>query len=155
MGYYTEIIFGARLKMTTPKNIIDTLRYVANYGLETIASPTNLESEDPVVAVENKLIEEYDLWSVMRGSSYYFGVCEAVTKMFYDNTTKEWILSVRANCRSAGRLERFTEWLRPYVKYGMGDSDIFSIITTEDGYPIMYGLRGTFSTIAIPRDEQE
>ena len=50
MGYYTEIIFGARLRKDTPKNIIDTLRYVANAGtVDGISSDNNIESDDPIV----------------------------------------------------------------------------------------------------------
>ena len=50
MGTYTEIIFGARLKSSTPKNIIDTLRFVAN------GPKQDIHEEDPVVVYDKELI---------------------------------------------------------------------------------------------------
>ena len=155
MGYYTEIIFGATLKKSTPKNIIDTLRYVANSGNEDeIKTLRNIESEDPIVAVDHELIDKYDLWAVMKSCSYYFGVSSPVSKMWYDKIGKEWVLSFRANCKNGDRrLERFTDWILPYIDSGMGGYDIYSIICTEDGEPIFYGKYGAFTTLKVNKDD--
>ena len=55
MGTYTEIIFGARLKKSTPKNIIDTLRFVAN------GPKQDINEEDPVIVYDKELIIKYNL----------------------------------------------------------------------------------------------
>lgn len=146
MGYYTEIIFGARLKKETPKNIIDTLRYVAN------GPNQNVDEEDPVIVYDKNLIEEYDLYRVMRCASYYFGVCDPVSKMWFDKTAGMWVLSFRSNCKNGyvnddddcGCLEKFTKWIKPYIRSGSGGADIYSIITTEDGIPRMYGVYNNY-----------
>lgn len=159
MGYYTEIIFGARLKRDTPKNIIDTLRYVANGKID---DEKNLEAEDPVIAVDHELIDKHELYSVMRSASYYFGVCDPVSKMWYDKTAGEWVLSFRSNCKNrylteyltdengeptTQCLQGFVKWMKPYIKSGTGGLDIYAIITTEDGEPVLYGTHGTFMTL--------
>lgn len=153
MSYYTEIIFGARLKKDTPKNIIDTLRYVANAGTtDSISSDNNIESDDPIVAVDNKLIEDYELWNVICGCSYYFGISEPVHRMWKEDD--EWRLSIRANCKNyTGRLEKFVEWIRPYVCQGSGGPEIFAIICGEDSEPVMYGLHGTYTTLKINKED--
>ena len=165
VGYYTEIIFGARLKKDTPKNIIDTLRYVSNGGYRSKDEDDNIISNDPIVIVDKKLIEEYDLWAVMHSGSYYFGVSSPVSKMWYDTVSNEWTLSFRSNCKNRFKtvaeptsddeqiLQRFVKFIKPYVKKGSGDGDIYAIITTEDGEPNLYGLRHNYTTLRV--DEKD
>ena len=144
MGTYTEIIFGARLKKSTPKNIIDTLRFVANGPTQTI------HEEDPVIVYDKELIEKYNLYYVMRSASYYFGVCEPVSKMWFNEIAGEWVLSFRANCKNYdGKLEEFVEWIKPYIKSGTGYEDIYAIITVEEGRPIMYGKHANYKAVEL------
>lgn len=135
MGTYTEIIFGARLKKSTPKNIIDTLRFVAN------GPKQDINEEDPVIVYDKELIVKYHLYSVMRSASYYFGVCGPVSKMWFDKISGEWVLSFRANCKNYdSQLEEFVKWIKPYIRSGTGEGDIYAIITPEENTPMMYGL---------------
>lgn len=139
MGYYTEINFGASLRSDTPKNIIDTLRYIANRDTE---SDKNLESDDPVLIADENLIEKYHLWSVMRSCSYYFGISDSISKMWYSNCgfNGYWMISFRSSCKNYDRrLEKFVEWIRPYIDKGSGGKNIYAIITPEDGMPVLYG----------------
>ena len=148
MGTYTEIIFGARLKKSTPKNIIDTLRFVAN------GPKQDIHEEDPVIVYDNKLIEKYQLYSVMRGASYYFGVCGPVSKMWFDKISGEWVLSFRANCKNYdSQLEEFVKWIKPYIRSGTGEGDIYAIITLEENTPMMYGLYANYKAVKLKDNE--
>lgn len=144
MGTYTEIIFGARLKKSTPKNIIDTLRFVAN------GPKQDIHEEDPVIVYDNELIEKYQLYSVMRGASYYFGVCNPVSKMWFDKISGVWVLSFRANCKNYdSQLEEFVKWIKPYIRSGTGEGDIYAIITLEENTPMMYGLYANYKAVEL------
>lgn len=146
MGYYTEINFGARLKENTPKIIIDTLRYAADRG--KVECDKNLESDDPVLIADENLMETYNLWNIMHSCSYYFGISDSISKMWYDSCGKFWMLSFRANCKNYdGRLEKFVEWIKPYVDTGSGRNDIYAIITPEDSIPVLYGTHGTYEAV--------
>lgn len=148
MGTYTEIIFGARLRKDTPKNIIDTLRFVAN------GPKQDIHEEDPVVVYDKQLLEEYDLYKVMKCSSYYFGVCEPLSKMWYDDTSRSWVLSFRSNCKNySGCLEKFVNWIKPYVRSGTGEGEIFAIITIEENPPMMYGMYGNYKAVELKDGE--
>ena len=148
MGTYTEIIFGARLKSSTPKNIIDTLRFVAN------GPKQDIHEEDPVVVYDKELIEKYNLYDVMRSASYYFGVCEPVSKMWFDKTAGEWVLSFRSNCKNYNdQLEEFVKWIKPYIRSGTGDGEIYAIITVEESTPVMYGMYANYKAVKLKDNE--
>ena len=59
MGMYTELIFGAELKIDTPELVIDSLKYILG---ETRERP------------ECFPLPEGNSEGLFRGSSYYFGV---------------------------------------------------------------------------------
>jgi len=144
MGTYTEIVFGARLAPSTPKNVIDTLRYAAG---ENMYSDKNLNSDDPVVVVDNDLLNEYDISSIVRaGGSYYYGVLYSTPTMFYNDITRSWILSFRGNCKNYNRrIEKFLEWISQYVIQGSGEGEIYATVYHEEGVPEVYSLRGTYT----------
>lgn len=148
MGTYTEIIFGARLKSSTPKNIIDTLRFVAN------GPKQDIHEEDPVVVYDKELVEKYNLYDVMRCASYYFGVCEPVSKMWFDKIAGEWVLSFRSNCKNYNdQLEEFVKWIKPYIRSGTGDGEIYAIITIEESTPVMYGMYANYKAVKLKDNE--
>ena len=148
MGTCTEIIFGARLKSSTPKNIIDTLRFVAN------GPKQDIHEEDPVIVYDNELIEKYNLYSVMRSASYCFGVCEPVSKMRFDKIAGEWVLFFRSNCKNySDQLEKFVRWIKPYIRAGTGDGEIYAIITVEESAPVMYGMYANYKAVELKDNE--
>ncbi len=122
---YTELIFGASFEKTTPKEIIETLRYMVG----DTEKPGNL-------AFDSKR-------NPLQGGSYYFGVSSSATKMYYDNITKCWILSSRANLKNYDDdIEKFLKWIKPYIKNGSGSREMYAIIIHEEqSEPTIYYLR--------------
>lgn len=121
---YTELIFGASLKTDTPKEVIDTLRYMVG----DIEQPEKLAFDSN----RNPLI----------GGSHHFGVISGATKMYYNDTAKCWVLSSRANIKNYDSdIETFLEWIKPFVDSGSGDRDMYAItIYEEQSEPTIYYL---------------
>lgn len=124
MGMYTELIFGASLKTDTPKEVIDTLRYMVG----DIDKPEKLAFDSD----RNPL----------RGGSHYFGMINDVTKMYYNDTANCWVLSSRANIKNyENDIDAFLEWIKPYVDSGSGNRDMYAIkIYEEQSEPTIYYL---------------
>lgn len=113
MGMYIEFIFGARFKKDTPEEVINTLRYMAG----DIEKPETLA---------------YEGVSPFYGNCYYFGVCQAVTKMWYDETAQAWILSSRASMTNRdGRINDFLDWIKTYIDRGSGQRQIYAMTIHE------------------------
>lgn len=115
MGMYTELIFGARLKRQTPKEVIDTLNYMCG---NTEVEPENYQ------------------WrkhrNPLRGGSYYFAVHERVTRFWHDEIAG-WTLSSRANIKNYdGEIEAFLQWIKPFIEGGSGNRDFYAIVTYEE-----------------------
>lgn len=127
MGMYTELIFGASL-VDLPKDLTEALNKVINDNDLIISE-----------SAEN-IIEEYNLWQVLRGSSYYFGAHRNTPTFVYDDIGKCYVLSTRANCKNySNQIRKFIEYIRSYIKYGSGDNDIFAYVMYEENeFPIMY-----------------
>jgi len=127
MGMYTELIFGANLRSNTPKEVIDTLRYMAG----DIEKPEKLAFEtspgrNPINGT----------------SSFYFGVSRPLCKMWFDEISDEWIISSRCNIKNyENEIESFLEWIKPYIDGGSGDRDMYAIkIYEESSEPTIYYL---------------
>lgn len=120
---YTELIFGASFKEDTPKELIDTLRWMAG----------DLDQQPEVC-----------LWNNMRnplsGGSFYFAVDTHVTKMWFAGDS--WRLSSRANIKNYGNeIEEFLNMVKPYIEYGSGERDFYAIVTYEaSDEPTIYYL---------------
>jgi hypothetical protein len=125
MGMYTELIFGASLKKDTPEIVIDSLKYMVG---EIKEKPENFP-----------LPEGRCEW-LFRGSSYYFGVNQPVLKMWFDDISKNWIISTRSNIKNYNNeIETFLDWIEPYIKYGSGNKSMYAIVTyEEDEEPSIY-----------------
>ena len=125
MGMYTELIFGASFKPETPKQVIDTLRYMAGDLKE---EPRNMAFDSN----RNPLV----------GGSHYFGVISSVTKMYYNEIAKCWVLSSRANLKNYdNNIDLFLEWVKPYIDNGSGARDMYAIkIYEEQSEPTIYYL---------------
>lgn len=122
MGMYTELIFGAELKKDTPIDIINMLKFM--FG----------DSK------ENPDVFKYPY--VLRGASYYFAVSTAVNKMWFDDISKQWICCSRSNTKNHdNEIEKFIEWIKPYIDSGSGDRDFYAIVIyEEDSEPTIYYL---------------
>lgn len=122
MGMYTELIFGAELKEDTPKKVIENLKYLTG----------ELELEKPPKELK-------DFWFVLRGASYYFGVSNPTHKLWFDEICKSWHLSSRSNIKNyENEIEKFLEWIKPYISQGSGYPQFYAIVTYEDGEPKIY-----------------
>jgi len=127
MGMYTELIFGASLKKSTPENIIHDIQQIVDWRDEKIDEMT-LKTD----------ISENTLQRVFCSSSFYFGVHTSL--VYFRNEDGEKILSIRTNCKNYnGEIQEFLEWIEPYVEYGSGTKDMYAIVTyEEDSEPTIY-----------------
>lgn len=124
MGMYTELIFGAKLKNSTPQEIIDTLRFM----IGDIEEPTKLA---------------FDVGrNPLSGGSYYFAISTSVSKMWFDNITNSWHISTMANIKNyESEIEQFLEWIKPFIADGSGDRELYAIVIGEKSIePNMYYL---------------
>lgn len=113
MSDFTELIFGARLKKDTPKSVIDTLLYMVNRGNK----PTKIEFEAD--------------W-IFNCASYYFGVCKPVNKMWFDDISNQYVISIRSNIKNyENDIEKFLEWIKPYIDSGSGEREMYAIVIFE------------------------
>lgn len=127
MGMYTELIFGVRLKSNTPETVIKSLKYMIG---ETRERPKDFPLPDGRCE-----------W-LFRGSSYYFGVCEPISKMWKDDVSGEYVVSTRSNIKNyEGEIETFLEWIKPYIESGSGGRDMYAIVIYEEqSEPTVYYL---------------
>jgi hypothetical protein len=114
MGYYTEIIFGARLREDTPGRVIELLTKAADGGWDVEA-------------------DDVKLGRVMHGSdSYYFSGSHAPV-FELDDFREHYTLHFRANLKNySSEIEAFIDWIRPYVAQGAGEREVFAIVMGED-----------------------
>lgn len=132
---YTELIFGATLKEKTPTYVTQALDWVIN------------DNVDGKLSDEAKqFIEEYSLSKLIWCTSYYFGAHSNKPSCVFDKTANRWCISFRANCKNyKGEIEKFIEFIKPYVEYGSGLTNIFAIVQyEEDDYPTLYGIEDKY-----------
>lgn len=127
MGMYTELIFGAELKRNTPNEVIQALKYMLG---ETNVKPNDFPLPDGRCE-----------W-LFQSSSYYFGVNESVNKMWLDNVDNCWHISTRSSLKNyGGEIQKFLEWIKPYIESGSGCRDMYAIVTYEEAAePTIYYL---------------
>jgi len=126
MGMYTELIFGAGLKEDTPTEVIETLQYMMG---DKEDMPKGYPFEDG---------SRHEI--LFRCGSFYFGVNNPVRKMWYDDISKNWRISTRANIKNyGGEIESFLEWVLPYIDQGSGSKSMYAIVIyEEDETPTIY-----------------
>jgi hypothetical protein len=134
MGMYTELIFGAELKLETPPEVIAMLQLLVE------GVPRGIEPE---------LLPEHPFFKCTRwdclftmGSSY-FGVKAPVNKMWQDEYNHKWIVSTRSNLKDYdGEIKKFLDWIYPYVESGSGECEVYAMVTYEENeFPSIYMLR--------------
>ena len=118
MGMYTELIFGAELINETPEQVINALKYI-------IGDLDDKPNDFPLP--EGRC--EY----LLTGSSYYFGVNSSVSKMWFDEISKSWIISSRSNIKNyENEIETFLKWIKPYIRSGSGRRNMYAIVIYEE-----------------------
>jgi hypothetical protein len=132
MGMYTELIFGCSLKSNTPSAVIALLQAMVKGGGEI----------DKIILLPDHDFFKCERWRwLFTGGSYYFGVNEALGKIWQDNIDKEWKISTRSNIKNYdGEIEKFLDWIKPYIESGSGEQEMYAITTYEDSTPIIYYL---------------
>jgi hypothetical protein len=106
MGMYTELHYNVELRSDVPAEVLAALRYM-------------LDSDQPEARCDHPLFET-DRWSVMlRMSSAYFP-SRTHSELF--NEYDRWHLGVRCNLKNYdGEIEKFIDWMDPYVDAFEGD----------------------------------
>lgn len=124
---YTELIFGAALKVETPNSIIEALKYMTG---ELKEKPVNFVLPDGKCE-----------WLFM-GGSYYFAINNSVNKMWLDDIDKQWHISTRSNIKNyESEIETFLEWIKPWIDSGSGGKEMYAIVIYEEqDIPTMYYL---------------
>ena len=167
MGMYTEFIFGCELRKDTPRECIEALDYVINGEDKKpkYENPQNYEEKEfNENYIERTLSEEeiktfinkYDLERLFWSSSYYFGAANPVQRFYYDNTSRAYHISTRADLKNGGHIEDFIDYIKPYVKSASGyPHHIFAYVHyEEDPFPTMYGMDGVYYMME-PKVEEE
>lgn len=128
MGMYTELIFGASLKKDTPNEVIQSLKYILG---EVQDKPSDFPLPDGRCE-----------W-LFRGASYYFGVCNSVNRMWFDDIGKNYCISTRSNIKNYdNEIETFLAWIKPYIEIGSGSREMYAVVTYEEAEePKIYYLR--------------
>ena len=133
MGMYTEIIFGASLKINTPKSVIDTIKYLISDEI-TDADMDSKIMQHPFFCSDRN-------WLLRSAGSYYFpGVVEP--KFNFDDNSKQWYLHFRTNIKNYdNEIEKFLDWIRPYIDQGVGTRNFYTVVTYEEqSNPTIYYL---------------
>ena len=129
MGMYTEIIFGAGLKENLPENIVAVIQKMVN-GEELCEQ-----------APDHPFFKSGRPWLMRSGGSYYFpGTVEP--KFWFDDIGNQWFLHFRTNIKNYdSEIEKFIDWIKPYIGQGVGERNFFAIVTYEEASePTVYYL---------------
>lgn len=108
MGMYTDLVLGVDLRIDTPAEVINILKYMVN-GDELTDYDSYLP-EHPLFKTKR--------WSIIPVcDSAYFGG-STVSKLQKPRYTGDlWSLSIRSNLKNYNlEIELFLNWLEPYVK---------------------------------------
>lgn len=120
MGMYTELILGCKLKKDTPEDVIQILKFLVGDGEKPKALPCH----------EFFTSARWDIALTM--SSYYFAICESLQKFWKDKISETWIISTRSNIKNYdNEIEKFLDWLKPYIHQGSGQRNFFAISCYE------------------------
>lgn len=130
MGTYTEIIFGAELKKETPKEII--------LVIQKMTEAEELGNDAPF----HPFFDSSSPWLLTSGGSYYFpGIVKP--HFWYDDISECWYLHFRTNIKNYdGGIEKFLDWIKPYIDGGSGKRGMYAIVTHEYAdEPTIYYLK--------------
>lgn len=132
MGMYTELILGIEFKKDTPEYIIEALNY-----------DINKHYEGEISDEAQKFIDEYNLGLMLHGCSSYFAVDCPNYAFWLEKFDNCWHLSSRANLKNGGRIEKFLNFIKDYVKGGAGPLGVFAYVHYEESeFPTIWTIDG-------------
>ncbi|WP_336788328.1 hypothetical protein [Paenibacillus sp. MMO-177] len=104
MGDFTELNIRLKLKVDTPENIVEILKYMAS-----------LRSQEPTVLPEHSLFKALQ-WDTML-SSYNdpSGAPVKVSIFEKDKSDESLFMFVRSVYKDRGEAELFFDWIYPYI----------------------------------------
>ena len=132
MGHYTEFVFAAKLKKNIPMNVIHTL-------VCTITEDDNITT----TRLPNHPLFKTDRWThIGSQSSQMFGYTRALSSVVTDQIDHQIIVSIRCSLKNyQGEIEKFVDWIKPYVESGSGDCNLLGYSIEEGGdAPVLYYL---------------
>lgn len=135
MGMYTELIFGAELVKETPPKVIEVLKYLHEF---------ELEKEEPKELPDHEFFK-CERWRLLfKMGSFYFGIHNGDSKFWYEDICNSWHISTRSNIKNYdGEIEKFLDWIKPYISQGTGEREFYAIVTYEESSePTIYYLVG-------------
>lgn len=129
---YTELILGIEFKKDTPEYIIEAIDY-----------DVNKQYEGKISDEAQKFIDEYELGLMLHGCSSYFAVDCPNYAFWEDKYDNCWHLSSRANLKNGGRIEKFLNFIKDYVKNGAGPLKVFAYVHYEESeFPTIWTIEG-------------
>lgn len=132
MGMYTEIYFCAELK-ELPEDVEKTIFWLIENEYCDGKKPDFLPSHEFFTS------ERFDF--LLIGTSCYFPEVEKVIfkKCEY---TKKYTLFFKSSIKNYdGEIEKFLDWIEPYIMHGSGIKDMYAYTIYEEAEePIIYYL---------------
>ena len=102
MGLYTQLVVKAELKEGTPKEILETLKYLVD---ENMTRPADISLHESCE-------------SILLSSSAYFKDSEPSFK--YHKETNRYVLVSNSSFKNYdAEIESFLTWLKPHIKTGL------------------------------------
>lgn len=133
MSMYTEIYVKAVLKEDVNINVIDVLKYML--GMD------NIELEDLILP--NHSLFTTNNWHYMLRSGSYYHVPYVVSLFEYNNISENYYLVVRSDFKNyQGEVEKFFDWITPYVEKDGDKTFIGYSLYEEDYEPTLYYVEG-------------
>lgn len=125
MGMYTEIFITCGLKENLPKDVENVCKFLFGNG------------ESPEVLPDHDLFR-LPRWSLIgRCCSYYF-VPESTSKLWWSDIAKKYYLTSRSDLKNYdGEIQKFIDWITPYVDEPEGQFFAYSRYEESDA-PTLY-----------------
>lgn len=110
MGYYTEFVFGCKLREDTPEDVITIVARLC-HGIGNFHD----------LRLPDHEFFRCDRWRFIACcSSYYFGGPN-VSECTVDEHYNEHRISIRSNLKNyKEEIQKFVDWIKPYVDQGAG-----------------------------------
>jgi hypothetical protein len=107
MGMYTEFHYNVSLRKDVPADVVSILNYLTEGGDE-------FRTNDPFF--------ECSRWRFLCTMDSYYFAADTCSSLRFDNIAQNWVLCIRSNLKNYSlEIEKFCEWLDPYVDAFGGD----------------------------------